>query len=335
MRSRWTRCKRWVAEHGVGVAAGVALVGIVTLLVLQLVQGPPDSTTLVLAAAVGTLLFGLLAPAESSRFFQRMTNLKVAGVLEIGLEKVIRAETVRPPGDESDQVVARRGSEDYDEIVKELKTKLRFVHAITHMHDRVPRQDEYRQITFTLAAEGLLRDDEPQFVLDLISGRDLGVEALPEKPKAEFLDAAWSFAARLGFVIWDRFVRDELTNRGWVVADFQQGKGHRPDFLAYWEAAGKWALMSARVGEVEEPFPYPRVRDRLESAEVNVPVDGRCIVVPAPHPTVKQRVRLATVVKDGKGTESEVKVLRLQGSLLEHPERAFDDCNEDDVRCPR
>lgn len=333
MRDRLRKCPRWIADHGTGTAAAAALLGTLALLVLQLIQGPPNGTTLVLAAAIAALLFGLLAPAELNRFFQRMTNLKVAGVLEIGLEKVIRAETVRPPGDESDQNFARREGQDYEAVVKELKTKMRFVHAITHMHDRVPREDEYRQIAFVLAADGLLHDDEPQFVLDQISGRDLGVDALPAKPKEEFLDAAWSFAARFGFVLWDRFVRSELIKHDWVVADFPQPKGHRPDFLAYRD--GMWALMSARVGEVGHPFSYPWVRDRLEATDPAVPIAGRCIVVPALHPEVPQRERLATVVADGKGADSSVRVLRLQGSLLEHPERAFSDWNEDDVRNPR
>lgn len=86
----------------VAIAAGVALGGVAILLVVQLVQGPPDSTTLILAAFAALLLFIWLAPSETSRFFRRMSNLKVAGVLEIGMQTVARAEVLKPPpvGDE-------------------------------------------------------------------------------------------------------------------------------------------------------------------------------------------------------------------------------------------
>ena len=66
-----------------------------------------------------------------------------------------------------------------------------------------------------------------------------------------------------------------------------------------------------------DPWPYAATRNRLAREKFKVPIEGRCIVIPGGD-------RSATVVKDGKGADSKVKVLQLQGSLREDPERAFD-----------
>ena len=115
--------------------------------------------------------------------------------------------------------------------------------------------------------------------------------------------------------MWDRYLREDLMKRGWMVSDFPQSPGHRREFLASWN--GERALMAARVGEVGEPWEYPVTRDRLAKRKMDPPVAGRCIVIPGPD-------REATVVdkKDGSGRGSSVKVLKLK-SLRENPERAF------------
>jgi hypothetical protein len=85
--------------------------------------------------------------------------------------------------------------------------------------------------------------------------------------------------------------------------------------------------MTARVGGKPSSWPYPVTRRRLEGTKLKVPLEGWSIVIPGGD-------RSATVVKDGKGRKSRVKVLELQGSLREHPERAFlnNDWNDDAER---
>jgi hypothetical protein len=302
-------------KSGVGTAAAVALTATVALIVLQLVQGPPDSTTLVLAAFAAVLLFALFAPAETNRFFQRMTNLKVAGVLEIGMQTVARAEILRPPPVEDEKVETIGEGKDLAEVVDEIEDKLRFVHAIVYMHDPSPPRRSEWQIALWLGAEGIFGDTEVQFVLDLLSKRELGVEALPERERAELLDAAWTFAVRFRFRAWDRFVRLQLQRDGWVIADFSQDKDHQADFLAYRD--GKWALVATKVGEIGG-YPYATTRERLEETKSDVTLSGWCVVFPGGD-------RDATVVskKDGSGKGSKVKVLDLV-HLLEKPERAFE-----------
>jgi hypothetical protein len=310
------------------LAAGLALGVVAILLVVQLVQGPPDSTTLILAAFAALLLFVWLAPGETSRFFRRMSNLKVAGVLEIGMQTVARAEELKPPpiGDEPPPL--DREGKGLTEIVAELKRRLRFVHAIVHMHtDPCPQRSEW-QVALWLSVEGLLSENESRFVLDLLSDRELGVEALPDREREDLLDAAWTFAARFGFMVWDRYVRAELQKAGWVVADFPQPRDRQADFLAYRD--GKWAVIATKVGE-PGGYRYRTTRRRLEGMDPNVELDGWLIVFPGGD-------RKASVVsaKDGSGADSKVKVLDLT-HLLEKPERAFkgNDWNDDSERTCR
>jgi hypothetical protein len=308
-KSRW----RKGPEGRPGAAALIALGGTVALIVVQLAQSPPDSTTLILAGLATVLLFTFFAPRETSHFFRRMTNLKVVGVVEIALGTVARAETISPPGIEDDEAKPRNG-EELPEAVATLKEKIRFVHAITHLRDEIDNETSYREIVHMLAAEHLLRPNEAQFVLDLLAERDLGLDDLPGKALEKFLDATWSFSSRFGLVVWDRYVRSELWKEGWVVADFWQSSRFRPDFLACWR--GEWVVMAARVGETERPSHYPTTRKRLEKRSFKVDLAGRCIVTPGGD-------RLATVQsKKGSGSDSEVKVLEL-GALREGPSRAF------------
>lgn len=326
MRKWGKRRRESLRRVGPSLAAAVGLAAVVALTVVQLDQGPPDSTTLALVGVGVPLLFGLLAPAETGDFLRRITSFKVAGVVEVGMETVVRAESVRPPGDEGDGIVAAREGQDYKAIVVELRKRIRFVHAITDLKDEIEREDAYELIVHTLAAERLLDEDKTRFALDLLSGRDWGLSELPRRAREEFLDAAWSFATRFHFGVWDRYVRSELTKQGWVIADYPQEPGHRKDFLACWQ--GRWALMTARVGGSSKPWRYPASRRRLAKTKQKTKIEGWCIVIPGGD-------RSATVIsKKGTGGRSKVKVLKLQGSLRENPERAFrdSDWNQDALR---
>lgn len=306
------------------LAAGLALGGVAILLVVQLIQGPPDSTTLILVAFAALLLFIWLAPGETNRFFQRMSNLKVAGVLEIGMQTVARAEGLKPPPVGDEPRPPDREGRGLREIVAEVQRRLRFVHVIIHMHAKPRPQRSEWQIALWLSVEGLLSDNESKFVLDLISKRELGIDALPEREREELLDAAWTFAARFGFTVWDRHVRHELQKAGWVVADFSQPKDRQADFLAH--RKGKWAVFATKVGETGG-YRYRTTRKRLEQAKPEVELAGWCIVFPGGD-------REASVVwEDGSGKDSRVKVLDLK-HLLQKPERAFQDnlWNDDSER---
>lgn len=313
---------RGLRKHGVEIAAASALALVLAVGVIQLSEGDPNTTTLILLALAIALLFGLLAPKQTTNFLQRMKILKVAGVFEVGLEEVVRAEVVRPPGEEGDGIIAAREGQGYTEIVARLEKRMQLVRRFTDLQDRVEDRTSYREIVHCLAADHLLDEEEAQFVRDLLAEREWGLAQLPAEAQEEFLDAAWSYATRFHFVLWDRWVRKELTERGWVIADFRQSQGHRRDFLACWR--GEWALMTARVGGRTTPARYPTSRRRLVRTKFKVPVNGRCIVIPGPGPEGKRKARFGTVIsKEGNGRPSSVKVLELQGSLREHPERAF------------
>lgn len=326
MGERVTR--RWedLGRAGPPIAAAIGLAAVVALIVVQLDQSSPDSTTLALVGVGIPLLFGLLAPGETGELLRRMTSFKVAGVVEVGMDTVVRAELAKPPGDEGDGIVALRNGQDYKAIVGELQKRIQFVHAITDLKEEIEREDAHELIVHTLAAERLLDTEKTRFALDLLSGRDWGLPEVPRRAREEFLDAAWSFATRFHFGIWDRYVRSELTKRGWVIADFPQEPGHRKDFLACWD--GRWALMTARVGGHSKPWRYPTSRQRLAKTKKKTKIEGWCIVIPGGD-------RTATVVsKKGTGTDSRVKILKLQGSLRENPGRAFrdNDWNQDALR---
>jgi len=310
----------------------MGLAALAYVIVRELSRDPADQSgltaaTLVLIVIAALMLFLLVAPGSMRDLFQRMANLKVAGVLEVGLQTVARAEILQPPAIGDEQDPPERNGERLRDIVKKVESKLRFLHVIIHMHqDPRPIRSE-RQIGRWLEMEDLLTADEAQFALDLISKRELGIQALAEQEREELLDAAWAFAVRFSFTVWDRYVRRQLQNDGWVVADFPQSRDHQPDFLAYRD--GRWAVMATKVGE-KGGYSYVTTRNRLENMRQKVGLDGRCIVFPGGD-------RKATVISmDGtSGSGSRVKVLDLE-HLLENPDRAFaDSAWNDDSEQPK
>lgn len=333
MKKRWNRLKKRWRKRPVVPACAAGFAVVLAVIVVQLVQGPPNATTLVLVALALILLFGAVAPEGTGAMVDRMTNFRLAGVVEVGLETVVTATDVKPPDGEEDGLTVERHGQNLEAVVEKLKEKMKFIHVVLHLHEAV-RKDEFGAITHTLAARRLLDEQEARFVLDLVSDRDLGVKDLPYHARKDFLDATWTFASRFHFVVWDRYVRQELKQSGWFIADFEQDPGHRPDFLGCWN--GRWALFTARVGGSTNPERYPTSRRRLERTDRTTSVEGRCIVIPYCERTKggkKVEERLATVIGSKENlTSSTVKVLRLQGSLREHPERIFDArWNEDEL----
>lgn len=326
----WMWCRRPATK----AASAAALAGVIALIALQLSgEGSPDATTATLAALAIALLFGLLAPRQTGAVIARVTRFKVAGI-EVGLEAVALAVQVTPPSEEDDGFWIERDSEDLGDIRAKLKARLRFVRVIADLEGAVDDQRDYLGIASAMHAGHLLDDRQLTFVVDLISERDLGLSKVSPAARDEFLDAAWAFAKRFGSMAWDHYVRERLAAAGWVVADFRQRRGHRPEFLAF--RRGHWTVMAARVGGVKERWRYGSTAERLGRYDPGVPIDGRCIVIPATPD------RRATVVAakeeelpaDAREVRRRVKVLRLQDSLLVNPNRALAGnlCNQDALR---
>lgn len=324
--SRIKKAWRWSQTPPTNLAALAVLALLLIVVTIQLIakDGVADLTTLALSVLASILVFALLAPRQTGRAITRITSFKVAGV-ELGLQTVTSAERVEPPGVEGDGFVVNREDRGYGEIVEEIRRKLRFVWNITGLRNEVADNRAYHEIAWRLRAEGLLDDAELNVIMDLISERDYALSGLPSEAQDDFLDAAWAFATRFGSMVWDRYVRRELKRTGWLVLDFAQAPGHRPDFLAHWN--GKWVLVAPRVGGSKKVSHFPSTRKRLVRYVFSLPIAGRCIAIPPQ--------RKATVLnKTGAGRDDPVKVLELQTSLLGFPIRAFDTspCNDDVAR---
>lgn len=322
------RATRWLGSRRAQVGAAAAGLLVAAILVIQLIQkdGQADSTSLALVVLLILFAYAVLVPRQTARIVARITSFKLAGI-EVGLTQIAAAERIKPPGDEGDGHKVERNDRGYQEICKELRSKLRFVRLILELEEEIPAEDNYVKIAWQLRAMQLLRNGEVPFILDLVEDRDLHLSELPEATEDEFLDASWSFAERFGAMVWDRYVRRRFQELGWTIADYPQAAGHREDFLAYHD--GSWILIAARVGNSAggKPYRYYRTAVRLAKTEtgrpsaggptipISVPIEGRSIVLPA--------IRIGTV-QNGKGQKppKAVKVLTLQRSLEDDTKRA-------------
>lgn len=293
----------------------------------------PAGRAFAIALVVGFFVIGFLVGYLYTRLRLQsaFTQADRGAFEESALAEIQRAERVRPPGEDDGvaESTHRPVSADYAAVVKELKARLRFLWKILGLKSDGPRKREYAAIASVLRRKALITSDEEQFILELVSS-DLDPDSWPPNARDEFLDSAWVFAVRLGAMVWDKNVRNALHAAGWFVADYEQALGHRPDFLAY--CSGKWALMSARVGGDEKGPPASleatarRIAGQGPAEQPTAPmalgaaVEGRCLVIPD--------IRRATVAGDSSRLLGAVAVIKL-GTLLKHPEAAFDGTNED------
>lgn len=312
------------------IAAVVSFVAVAVVIFVQLLnqEGKADTTTLGLLLIGGILLFGIVAPAAAVKAADRITKLKV-GALELGLKEIKRAERVRPVPSEDNSVKTIRPREvGYLKIVDTLKGRLRFVSQILEFEaevkfkgkpekgDRVDEDDEYdyRAIAAWLRKHEMLDQAEEAFVLDLLDGTGADLSEWDAATRKDFLDAAYAFSSRFGPKIWDRWVRRKLGESGWFLAGFDQTEGHRPDFLAH--RAGKWALMTARVGGDASGY-VEKAGPRLLRFNDFGPIDSRVIVRPEIREgEVKEKYAWGSDHPDG------VRVLSLN-KLLAHPGLPF------------
>jgi hypothetical protein len=321
-RAKWRACQSWVSPKLPWVAAVTALAVVITLIVVQLLatDGASDSTTLGLTGFVIVLLFAVLAPLQTKRVFGRIKTFKAAGV-ELGLEEIKRAERVRPLPREDDRVeIEKRPSTglpaaDYRKVVVELEARLRFVWAILVLGQVSDvTESDYSAIVELLGTRGLLSEDEGTFALELLDRNHLQLTDWDSSTQETFLDSAWEFAIRFGPLIWDRYVRQQLEiprdGQKWLVADYQQQKGHRRDFLAYRDQQQRWAVMAARVaGTPDSPTSLAASRERLAKFTPESLVSGRRIIIPD--------------IREATESDDEVRILKLS-DLIADPRSAFD-----------
>jgi hypothetical protein len=294
-------------------AALLGLIALVTLTVIQVhaKRGEADSTSVAFLGLAIVLLFGVVAPTQTSDLVRRITTFKFAGV-ELGLSDIKRAERVRPLPREDDGVNIRPRPQtgtpdgDYQAVVKELQGRLRFVWDILPVKQDIKKTD-YVGITQRLRTESVIDRDEETFILHLLEEARLELGDWSTATQEGFLESAWQYAIRLGPLVWDRWVRQQLSAAGWILANHQQRRGHRPDFLGYRE--GRWAVMAARIaGPEDKPAPLDASADRLSSFEPQELVSGRVIVIPD--------------IREGSVNRIGVEVVKL-GDLLDSPALAY------------
>jgi hypothetical protein len=298
------------------LAAAVSLLAVALLVYVQLRNqgGKADTTTLGLLLIGVVLMFVIAAPVQAARAAKRITRLKV-GAVELGLEEIKLAERVRPVPSEEDEVEAIRPLGcDYARVVAKLEGRLRFVREVLELEKAVKDKHDYIGITMCLREDGLLDGEEKRFMIDLLDGPNVGFDAWDDAARNDFLDAAYAFAVRLGPKVWDRRVKQELTDCGWFIADFNQSKKHRADFLAF--RGSRTALMTARVGGTGSGY-VEKAAPRLMNFDRFEPIEARVIVIPDKrHGAAKKEYEWSPDQPTG------VRVLRL-GDLKENPELPF------------
>jgi hypothetical protein len=291
------------------LAAAVAFGGAIALIVVQLEgeKAAPDSTTLGLFVIATALGFVLLVPAATVKGLQRVTRFKV-GSVELGLAEIKRAERVRPP-QEGDGVrpEPRPKGKGYEDCAERLRNRLNGVRRMVGLN---AKKEDYTAIAEELRLTGLLTRDEETFVLDLQEHDPLSAD-WSSATEAKFLDDTWAFATRFRALVWDRYVRKQLSDGGWFIADFPQKPGHRPDFLAYRDQ--HWALVAARVGSLlkGKPDNLDVAAKRLWNFNNGPTVSTWLIIVPD-----KARVEMSDDLPDR--AKASVQVLTLKEAVTAH-----------------
>lgn len=253
-------------------------------------QDNVDVTALILLALVIVLSFIALAPDDAREILKRMTSLKV-GAIEVGLQATTLVEQVelRVPSPTDDNVGAvdkRNGgggaAEEFDEVRDKLVERLNFVRdSILELDDRSARPSE---IVASINDEKLLAADEVKVVRDLLGDAREAVCRLDADVRKRYLDGAWRFSSRFATLILERRVRNAMVEEKWLLLDFGQTRGHRPDFIAFREEV--W-LVATRV----DPGDTRIARKRL--GRQPLPIEARRVIV---HPDSMREA--ADAIKD-------------------------------------
>jgi hypothetical protein len=300
--------------RGVGAVAQyfavlLALAGVCALIVLQLKEDDSavDGTTLGLVAIALALLVPIAAPRASKRWIGNVSNLKVGGV-EIALREVQLATRIDLRlGEVDDGVPVTSLPKTGKASERTLHLRRRVLERLRLCRDRflsLPKETAEELVAAHLRVEGLLTADEAEMIRLVIGDLPDEIDRWPSQASAEFLELSWEFTSRLGSTVFDRLARRRLKSAGWVLADFHQDRGHRPDFLAY--RRGAWHLMTARI-----PGNPEKTRKRLQKV-----IDGGFADIP-----IKGEINSTIVVipdertPPGDGQYADVEVRRLAALL--------------------
>jgi hypothetical protein len=261
----------------------ILAVGVLGVLVLKLLgseelQKHIDVSAVILVAFVVVLGFIIAAPGEAKKFLKRMTSLKV-GAIEVGLQATTLVERVelRVPAPTDDNVgavekrnVGGSAAEEFDEVRGKLVERLHFARdAILELDNRTAKPSE---IIASINDEKLLAPDEEQVVRDLLGDAKEEVCLLDADVRKRYLDGAWRFSSRFATLILERRVRNAMVAKKWLLLDFGQTRGHRPDFIAFREEV--W-LVATRVDAGDAQIARGRLGKQL------LPIEARRVIV---HP---------------------------------------------------
>jgi hypothetical protein len=299
--------------------AAVGLVVVVGLLALQVAYlddktGPihPDAMSLALIALALALLAAVLDPRAARRMLRSLESfegfgLKIARRVE-GAERAGSLPDKAGEIDDDDDGVKtserpKTGSlaGDVEKVAEVMGKRLRFARDAL-LPD--PESLNEKVMVVRLRELGLVSQEEADLIEFVLGDDHEELEELSEGEQTRLLDYAWRVGTRLATAVFDRQVRARLRAEGWFVADFEQKKGHRPDFLALKETT--CALLAARVGAPHSTV--DNTRKRLERTQLPPGVTGRAVVVPDREQSPPERL------------EGEVLVLKLS-TLAGDPKR--------------
>ena len=236
--------------HLMRAVAGLALLAVFAIALWQAEadDAKPDSTTLILLFFALLLGVTVVLPGAALAAVNRISNVDVLGVkIEFQVREASMVVDNLPKDNDDVKIPPRPQAEDIEDeltlVRNELKRKLRFTREAV-LGD--PRSLPETNVAAHLQYLNLLKGDEAELCQKLL-GKELSAN-LPTWDaidRSKFLDAAWSYSWRFATQIFDLYARHMLKKAGWFVADFEQSRKHRADFLACWE--GNWARVSARV----------------------------------------------------------------------------------------
>jgi hypothetical protein len=236
--------------YAVQAVAALGVLAVVAVAIWQVsAEGSrPDSTTLILLVLTVVLVAAVALPRTVVAAVNRINNLDILGVkIELQVNKAHRVVDSFPADDDEVPVPPRPRAEDpraeLSPVVKELKRKLRFVRDAV-LDD--PSSLAEHIVVAHLEYMQLFSKDEAELCHKVLS-KALGDE-IPHwnaPDRVAFLDDAWRFAYRFATRMFDSYARQALKRADWFIADFEQSRNHRADFLARYD--GHWALIAARV----------------------------------------------------------------------------------------
>lgn len=211
----------------------------------------PNKETYLLLAASFFLAFVAAMPSALTDLAKRLTGLEIAGFKLTLAERqaLAAAKPIREFNEERDGVkVAQRkhsgNVQSETAAVAEVATnKLNFIRdAILDMPESLGQFD----VIAALVSQQLLNEDEAAALRNLLGAGDIDISKLKLETVGPLLDDLWEFSSRLAATVFDRHARAEFRAAGWVVGDFKQGAGHRPDVII---ARGSNVVVAAnRVG---------------------------------------------------------------------------------------